>query len=529
MKRTLTTFLIGLLVLSSVATLPSVGMANAQQAAHPADLAIEQPDYVGGEVDTSTVNGTNVYSVNYGEISLRPQNIDSDDVVSHGVEEDVGSLSYDSEFDEYEFDAEGHNGTFTVWWVVETEQVVNGSDGNETVTTDTQRYEAIIDVTQTPEYQHYEAGALEETREAADNWDQYVVDRVRSISGEDADVVSEVQYALDLLNFRRNPGELLTGGYWTAVLIVLGLAGIGGSLLFLQGTIVHYAVRLAELMRLRKIETRRADEDTIDEKIEEQDLRDIQRALDNNDWNDIPGVSDRFARALRETLGENVRHGSIRLAEMLRPMNLIHDRLLAMGQNGWVAVVTRDASTDGGEGDDGDDNAQGAITTVELKRESELDRSELAADQAVDTLDEPSEELIAMLDWDSEALRQFDLAEASFDPEESGAELRGIDFEELMRETNASRQDFETPRNFGLYIQQLIEHVREHEFTDTDGRINEVRWVMNELLNIANVEDDLFDFPLLAFAGEGVERQLIEDDPVEEAHETVRKIKEGSA
>lgn len=525
MRQSIRTLLLAVLLITSVAATPLAGGLAAAQNGETtaATLAIDQPEFVDGGVRTATENGTRIYEVGHDTVELRPQNFQTEDVVSYGIDEDVGSLSYDREFDRYTLDADGNEGTFTLWWTVETERTVGNETENQTTVTETQRFEAVIRVTETASYEHYQSGELEEQRNDAANWSD-VEGQIQSISGSNADVKSELDVALGLLDIRRNPADILGGGYFAALLTIVLTAG--GALLFFQGTVVHYAVRLGELMRLRKVETRRADEDTLDEKLSEIEQQERDRVLNNHDWNDLPGVSDRMARALRETFGENVREGSIRLAELLRPHNLIHDRLLAMGQHGWVARVERPERTDGGDVDDDADPAP--IESVELVRESTVDREALPAGVEIDDLADPSDELVEAVDWDAQALREFDLADVALDTEKMETSLRGMDFEELMRETNAARSDFETPHIFGEYVQELLISVRDHEFTDSDGRVDEVRWVLNELLNVADVEDDLFQFPLLSFAGEGVERQLIEDDPVTEARETFAAIEEGS-
>jgi|AntDeeMinimDraft_4_1070355.scaffolds.fasta_scaffold00760_14 type II secretory pathway pseudopilin PulG len=509
--------LVGLLIVSllSTAALPGLALAqstgtdNATDARTP-NLIVDQPAFV----DSDIRQDGDTYTASYAELTIVPRSFEHRDVVEYGLDTDAGSLTYDSTYDTYEFDAGEDEGTFELYWIVEEERQTNGTSTTEQV-----RYESTIQVEDAQQYEHHPAGTLEQQRSDAENWSAVTSD-VRQVSGDDADVDQQLDVALALLEFRNNPFSALTGNF-TALLTALAISPGGWFVLLLFG-ILFVISTYSIIARRNWLESVLGDEAELQEEMSQFELEKKKQALENMDWQDVPGFDDTTARAFRESMGLNPLEGTKRLLSTLRPAALIHDRLLAMGQSGYVAVVERDtARTDGGA----DTDEPAPITSVDLRQAHEIDTESVDGD--IDDLEDPSDELVDALDWNDDTLRSFDLPDATLDPDAMSTELSALDFEELMAEMDASRQDFDDEGVYGQYIREFVESVRDHNITDEDGRIDETRYAMNQLLHLANVERDLFDIPIMEFVGDAVERTLIDHDPIADAKSFVDDVEAG--
>jgi len=500
-----------LIVTSAIAggALPAMGELGTQ----PAQLAIEQPDYISEDVTQSKVNGTHVYTVHTGEVDINPQNFNSSQVVGYGVEENAGRLTFDDRMGVFQFNSQGNEGTFTLYWEVREKRTVE--DGNNTsVETVRTRYSAIIKVSSNATYQHIPAGDLDQQREDAANWSAFESE-LKNIAGSEVDVEEKTQLALDMLNLRLNPLSALSGNF-TGILLALFITLSGLLVLALFGGF-HLVTRLSDIKYRNRTESLKAEEDEINEKLAELNLREKKQALQNMDWNDIFD-DDYRARAFRDALGETVFDGAVRLQTLVLPEHIIHDRLQAMSQAGYVGVVDReDVATDGGDGD-----GQPAITNAELASEDNVDEDAETVD-----LSQPSDEFIHALDWSDTELRSFDLPNADVDPDELVTKSRPMDLEELMEELEVQRQDFDTPEEFGEYLAEFIQSVRSHDYTDDDGSPNELRYTLNTFLQLAQIMRDRQGVPLFDLLGDAVERALVDHDPVKDAEETVKDVEAG--
>jgi len=168
--------IVGLLVLSLIGG-GIVGPAAAQTGpqTEAAELAISQPHYADGDVQQSTSNGTVVYEAGAAPIEIAPQNFDAANVVDWGVETQGGNaeLTYDREFDEFEFSADA-DGTYELYWSVEREIRVQNESGNGThIETESQRYTALVRLSGLTEMVHQPAGELDQTRQQAEKWQEW--------------------------------------------------------------------------------------------------------------------------------------------------------------------------------------------------------------------------------------------------------------------------------------------------------------------------------------------------------------------
>lgn len=497
MKRLL---LLGLLLVATVA-----GPASAVDV-RPAELAIEQPHYVDGEVTESRDNGTPIYTVQDGRLKILPQNFGNGDVVGFGVETEGASLSYNEQLEVFEFRTE-HTGTFRLYWSVEIDREVTQ---NNTTTTETvrQRYVAVVRVEENGEYDHVPAGSLEEQRDAAENWSAFA-GAVRDIYGKDANLERRTQQAIHLLQLQADPLGALSGQF-TSILLTLFIT-LGGLVVLLLFGVWHVGVRWSDIRYIHREESKKATDQDIEDRLVELKHEERQRMLQNTDWNDLL-EDDNLARAMRDVFGETVYDGTCRLQELTLPENLVRDRLGVMGLNGYVGVVERD----------GDE-----IVDADLRTELTVDEAE-----TVELTDSP-EEFLDALDWSHPDLRSFDLAgaettHADVDPEDRpDVSLEALDLEELMERLEVQQQDFETPDVWGEYLLEFVEDVRQSEYTDEHGTPDATRYVLNAWLQTAQLERDCFDVPLLEYLGEAIEHALADRDPVASAEQVVSKVEAG--
>ncbi|MCL9818336.1 hypothetical protein [Natronocalculus amylovorans] len=474
-------------------------------------LTASHLSYIDEEVTRQQEDDRPLYIAADDQLRLVPQNFAMDNVERYGVETDAGTLTVNDDFGYFEFDGQGNTGTFEIWFEVDEEV----EQGNETVT-DRVRYEAIVRIDEATEYEHHPAGTLDQQREDAANWSAFV-SNVERIAGSDADMDEQTDLAIALLEFRSNPLAALTGDF-AGVIILLTMTP-GGWFTLLLFAMIFAVSTYGMRKRLNLFESTSSERVQLDEQLSELELKNKKQALENMDWQDIPGMDDRTARAFRDSMGVNPLEGITRLLAVVRPNALVRDRLLAMSQSGYVALVERtDARTDGGS------DSVGSIEAVELVH---ADRVLDTEKREVDDLEDPSEELIAALDWNDPELQSFDLPNASIDTSEMRTELSAVNFEDLMQEVQASRFDFEDEAVYGQYIAEFVKSVREHNFTDQHGRVDETRYVMNQFLHLSNVTDDIFEFPVLDFVGDAVERELIDHNPVEETERYVKDVEDG--
>lgn len=499
-KRLVTAVFVVLLLASAIG--PAVAGAT-PPAIRTADLAIDQPSYVESDVQTTADNGSRVYQVAGEELAIVPQNFAQEDVVDFGIEAEAGTLTYDEDFDEYVLVPEG-TGTYQVYWVVN-EEIETGSGNNTTTTTRSVRYEAAIRVTGGTDLVHRSAGSVAGLREDAENWREFnSTIHSSELAGPGADTETVVQEMIDWYKLRKSPLEALTGNLTTIVFLIVTTLG-GLLLLVIIGFYVQHSLwRLYK--RLNVFHTIEAEEGEAKEAVAELDYQARIQRLQDLDWNDIFG-DDHVAWAFRDTFGESVLDGVVGYLSATSPRALMRDRLRAMGHDGYVAVVD-EAATDGG----GDD-----ATTIEAATiyppEAELPADGERADLATATVERLDDILDTLESWDEPVIRRFDLAAADYDATELDVPFEQSDIDVLAEELHAEMRHFEDETAFAEYLLEFVTTVREHPFTDDEGRIDEVRYAMNHWLKLAQLLDDRFNFPAVHYHREAIERALTDHDP----------------
>lgn len=528
--RRITLLLASLLVASVVATTG----ASAALETRPADLAIEQPHYIDGDVSRSSANGTTVYEAEGDRLLLSPQNFAPGDVVSSGVEESAGELSLDKDLGVYTFKP-SKDGSYNVYWTVEETRQTTTPSGNSTAngtaanattsSTETEtvrvQYTAVLRV-ETGDRQHIPAGELEAQREAAANWSEFEgAVKSEEVAGPDADMGEESQLAVNLLKLRHHPASALTGNF-TQILLSLFIT-LGGLFVLLLFVVYHYLSRRSDIKFRHKRESLDAERADLEDQLLEAEERERLSALEGMDWNDI--FPDDVARAFREAFGETVLDGFLELQESLLPSNLIRDRLEAMSDE-YVAVVEReDVATDGGEDVDESDDVAARIVDAEVRPADELEDVD---DVETVGLEEPSEDLVDALEWDDPELRSFDLPAQELDQSEFSTTLEGATLEELIQEYDVEMRQFENNREvFAEYLLEFLTSVHEHEFTDEEGRVRPIRYALNLFLRTSRLLDERHETPLAAYQSEHIAFLLANYDHDEEVSEYVNDVSEG--
>lgn len=512
-----TALLVALLVVPVV--LAPVAAVGAQSQTRTADLAIQQPDYVSGDVGQTTDNGTRIYSVRGEQLDMRPLNVEQSNVIDFGA--DGGTFTYDSQFETYRLTVD-QEGTYEVWWTVNREvQVGNNSTEMRTI-----RYAALIRVQGGVGLAHKPAGQVSDTQQAARNWREFnSTIHSSELAGPGADTELVVQEMIDWYKLRKDPLAALTGNI-TAIMIML-VTTLGGAVLLLLAAGWHqYALRKL-YGTLHYFEIIEAEEGTAKDVIEELDHREKMHALQNMDWNDV-FQDDHVAGAFREQFGETVADGTLEYLSLVRPRHLLRDRLQAMGQAGYVAVVEDETATDGGTAA-ADPGGGPSIASARIQP----DRTGVADDERVIPLaDASGAQLDALLDrdvldWDADAIRTFDLPGAEYDPTDLATTYETLSLRELVAELRADMRHFEDADAYGQYMREFLHAVREHPFTDDHGRPDDIRVAMSSFLQHAQLLGDRFDYPLIHFHAEAWERALIDFDPEAEAAEVVARVKDG--
>jgi len=488
-----------------------------------AELAIEQPHYIDSGVQTQQSNGTTVYVANGEELNLFPQNFDSENVVNYGVTTEGGQMNLDPQTGAFVFQP-SEVGTYHVFFVVERTRVVENETANNTSTpqtvTEQVRYEAAIRVEGGLNLVHQEAGEMQSTQVAAQNWREFNStihsEELVGAGGTEAAVQEMVNWYI----LRKHPQEALTGGIVGYLVIGLTSTAVLVWVVFFGG---HAKITRALRKRLHIFEAVEAEEGSAKEAIAELERREKQQAAQNMDWNDLPGFDDRIASAFREIFGETVHDGTVEYLAAFRPRNLVRDRLQAMGHDGYVAVVDERASPDGG------DDGKQQIVAAHLAQEPEV------ADGAdvVDLVDADEQTIgdvaDALENWDETALLEFDLVEADYDASDLQTTYDSMDLETITESLEADIRQFqgEEPDAFGKYLEEFLATVLESPECDTEGRPDRIRYVMSHFLKHSQVLDDRFDFPLVRFHREAIERALVDFDPEAEAREAVEQVKHG--
>lgn len=507
------------LVASLLAAGPGlVAAAAAETTTDAAEIHVEQPSYVDGDPEERTDDGTPVYIVEGDTQHIYPDGLDAENVTNYGVESSTGALSEDSDLERWTLDPEGTDGSFELYWDVETET----TDGNET-TTETTRYEAIVQV------DSYEAVTVYDSDDAADleadaaewrEWDATVTEvRESGIIGHAISAPQSneevMQSMVNAYLTTRSPTHLLDGGFTAAVIIMT--TTLGGIFLFLL-------LKVPDLFALRSIyeeyltsKTVRETEGDVSEKQEQVDLESRLQAFANIDWQDIPSVTDHEAAEAREKLGETPLEGLLKLEWLFHPETIKENRVRVMGHSGYVASVeTLADDTD----DDDDDDDELVIDAARLvHRDDVLEADETVADRE-DLLEvtEPSETLLEAIPDDDPELVDFPLETAEFDVADLKEPPETLSLSSIVDRLEFSEYAFADDERAGKFVREFVEMVNNHPITTEDGSLDGTRLELERLLQFFQAADDRYQLPLAKWYKQAFTRAIDDYDADDDLH-----------
>lgn len=516
MTRRLTTAFATLLLVSALVGggfAAATGGVAAQTNETDASLTIEQPHYVGSDVDVDTTGNYTTYTLEGVEHNVKLDNVGPNaTVIDYGIEEDEGSLSEHSAFDYYRFTADS-DGTYHAYFVVETEETTTA---NNTTTTETvrERRVAQLDVSKTDQ-QAVGGDRLSDLQESANKWDDWT-STVTSIAGEGADIARQTELAGTLLDLRHNPSKALTGGF-LGMFVALFITLSGLAILALFG-LYHLWTTRSLRKRTNERESLEVEEADLEEKLIELDDKERNQILVNTTLLDV--LEDEWSgRAMHEDLGEDAMSAWLNFSQLVGAGNLLHDRLLAMGKDGYQAAVRTDGGEDGG-----------TITDARLVHPN-VD-AELAADESLVDLAEDEEtagSVADVIDITDTALVEYDLTTHDGRLADMGPTLESPDsVDELVADLDADLRRFQDNEEvYAQFLLEFVEHVREHPFTDADGRPKATRYVLSSWLKTAQINRDIFNLPLSEMHVEYLEKLLADRDPSEDADIELEKQQKG--
>lgn len=473
-----------------------LGAAEVATDEQQADLHIEQPAYVDGEVEVeSTGNGT-IYHVEGGEQRIRLLNADHGDVVSVGVADGSGDIEYDEERDLFEFETTDE-GTTEVFFVVE--ETVNRTveEGNVTVTreeTEQTRYSAILRV-ENVEWVHRTVDEEEELQEDASNWQEVrtEVQRVADVEDDD-EIMSVIGTSLSYYVFAQDGfGPLI--GQIQATILTLVLTP--GGLVVLSILLGIPAISLYSLLRYRnKREKQFADVEDIErEKARLADEK-TKQILSQCDLNEI--MPDDLAAANRKLFGRDVWQTWRSILLLQSPTQVKGTILQLMGQVGYQAEVKRDST--------------GQLREVTIIRDAFIDPDEQPGEVAADggmeithrdltTLsnEDPDDlELIEMVDGEDLDLDIFDRPD-QLDPSKVSLPIDNRDVEDadLIQAVQPEIPgDFSSEEQMAECIGEIIQFVETHPtYTDEEGYVDDGVDLLSYLAEMNTVMAHEADFP----------------------------------
>ena len=499
MNKLLSIILI-LTILGAVAVAPVV----ADEHAVGADLHIVQESYVASDVEvTDSETGLPIYEIEGGQVVIHTQNFDSDGVESWGVVEDDASMTYDQDLDAYVFNAD-NDATYTVYWVTEeetTEEVEVTNDEGETVTeerevTNEVRYEAAIRAENTnmlvkeeQEINELEekAGLLDDTLFALDN--HGYIDYNGDLDGVDAEGI--LSTAVDRYHLIASPWAALAGNTFGIVILLFTFTGIP---LLILATGTHVVIVEGLRKRLKRFEAVEAEEGGVEEKVQEyEEMRKRNNAA--TVYVDDVTPDDGIARYVSERFGSTILDSEVGQLEYLGPYTLIRDRLNVMHHAGYASVTEED---------------DGEIVDAKLVEEPEEYDDTTSIEQA-------GEELIDAL-GDDPLLLEFDPVDA--DVEWSEIETRVVSMN--LDETAAMMEIDEGPVDvdeWGEFLDDFWRTVRSHPHTKPNGEIDDVRYVLSNLLQKSKIASDKYDHPVSQYWCEAIQTAMERYDPAEDARE----------
>ncbi|QZP37085.1 hypothetical protein [Halobaculum magnesiiphilum] len=531
-----------LVALALIATLfgPAISVGVAAPQTTDAELAISQPHYVDGEIQTSSANGTSVYQAGAVPLSIVPQNFAADNVVDYGIETDGGNaeLTYDEAMDRFVSTADA-DGTYAVYWSVEREVAVENESGNGSrIETRRERYTSKIRLSGLTDMVHQPAGDLEATREQADKWSEWnaTVNDARETIGNGLLVQiglasppttqETLQGMVNAYLTFKAPLHMLTGNY-TQILTLITFTF--GGWLFVATVILPLIVVIAGLAyRSNRFEITEAEEGRLSKRAGEMAKREDQQSLANDTHNDV-WDDDYIASAMRAE-GDDPLTATTNWLAKFRPRYQFHARLQAMAADGWVGVVDRRVRSDGGEESGDGDNGASTDTETASIVDAHVARED-AVDEDADTVSlnvTPDDDLLDALDWSQvEIWEEFDLLAAEIDPAEVRTTPVDVyDLEELVELTDLDMRQFEDESHAAQNMIELFQFIRENPLTDEHGTPDTLRYGLEHHLRAARLLDERFHMPIDGYIDQ-FEKALAEYDAGADAKRTLDEIREG--
>jgi hypothetical protein len=511
--------LLALTILASAVGAPIAGVA-AQPSAESADLVVEQPHYIDGDVSQSAANGTTVYEARGASLTIHPQNFDAERVVNFGTTTGNASLSYDRQTGAFTLTPE-QTGTYELYFTAERTVLVDGADNttanataNETQQTVTRqyRYEARIRVTGGLDLVHRSEGALDETRTAAQNWREFnsTIHQRDLVGGSGLD--SSLSEMISWYELRKHPQEALTGGVVGFLILGFTTTAVIVPVIFLGW---HTKAISALRRKLQTSEAIKSEEGTAKDAVAELEQREERQAAQTTFWTDLDGVDDQIAQGLREMFGPTVHDGFVEFLPAVMPRVLVRDRLQAMGHDGWVAVVD-------------ERDRDGQITGTHLERGADAP----ADADVVDLAGADDETLSRVRDglesWDCAPLNEFDLTSVEFDADAVSTEFERLDFDEVAQRLQADMRHFGSNGAFGEYLNEFVDHVMQSPEVDDEGRPDDVRYVMSHFLKVSQRLDGQHNYPVVGWVREEIERSLMDFSADDHASSVIDEIETGA-
>lgn len=536
LRRIGTVALLALLLLGTVAPTIAAGAVGASAATisdRQAQLHVEQPHYVDGDVQASSANGTRVYHAKGESLEIHPQNFDAQRVVDYGIESGGGSaqLNYDATTGEFSLSASA-TGSYEVFWIVSERVAVeqtnasgNTSENATTTTTETRqvRYSAIIRVEGAVGMDHLASGDLEKTRADAQKWEEFNATtsdlRGRSMwvsLGLQEPMTSEglIQSMIGAWLLVNDPIAALTGDSSILIVLFLSLTGVA----FLGALAAYHTGVIAWLYRRLNIhETTEAAEGELSARLAALDDEERRRRLAKRDFCDVFG-DDHIADAFRD-LGANPLEALENWLSRVRQRFAVHDRLQAMDQDGYVAVVDESTVTDGGD-EDGETVPTSARVVHEDALADDHEQDVRSLDVAVD------DDLLEALDWADPTIREFDYINADFDRSRCTTPIEEFDLERLLELADLDMRNFSDEAAAGEYLRDLLEDIREHPICDDQGQVNTLRYGLEQFLRSACLLEDRYELPIDYYV-DLVDRAVDEHDTRGEALDTLQDVQEG--
>jgi hypothetical protein len=503
-----------LLVLSVV--MPAVGTVGAQLADERAELAVEQPGYVGSDVAVDRTGNATTYRAEGERLLLKPTNFDTKDVVDFGVGQQGAELAYDERLDVYRFSPDAA-ATYPVFWTVEERREVVGANNTTSVETVRVRYSARINVSRTT-LDHIPPSRLEQTRSDAQNWTAFESGvRSEEVAGPNVDMEQATQTAINLIRLQNNPLAALSGNF-TQIAVLL-IASLGGLLMLAVLIGWHAYSRYADVSELRErrqLDSERAD---LEQQLEDLETKETLATLEGMDWNHL--FPDDVARAFREAFGETVLDGWLRLQAALEPRRLVRDRLQAMSDD-FVAVTDREVTMSDGGADASPE------TDVSATLYPHVESPEDAEDRTHDLTD-PPEWLVDAVDWADPELRQFDLTSADLDHEDLDTQLESPTVEEIVERHDIQlERDFDGDKEqFAQYLAEFFRSVADHDISDAKGQPRRIRVAANVFLRASRILRDRHQFPGAAYPAEHWELVATEFSTEDEVAQYVSDVQSG--